>query len=977
MALNETALRAAGLPASLISLLVSITKAADRATFAANRAAAANDLAPQLAAAVQAIETLGLAPGMGEAIADIAARLRAVENATDFIPEPILERLAAAEAAIAGMPDEYDDAPLRDLIAALTGRVNALEEAATSGPLPQVALAVTPAAGVAQDAAIGSTVATITTDATSTTLGGTDASLLQISGTNVVTKAALTGKTGLSFTVNGTRSGYTSRQVSVNVAVGATGVMVGGLAIGTVGATGTLYEGYALSDGDDFDATTAADFLTPMNADGAYMTTRHYGVQSGAPKYLRGAASLGGYEADPWHSGFADAGRGVVPASFADTITFDGGVLKAKSRRATAQERAIMGPLSDKMNLSAMVHMGRRNMMRAPCIMEMKLRFPMALSAWNQWHPTFWLLQSQPGNGWDGMELDCEGFDPALRFYMHRWNNGSAAYGPLIANTAPVSQTEYMTFGFEVLQIDGAWTARLWQDGNLVGSSVAGAWFDPSRPFHLMLTNHILQNNLNQSIFDAAGDGGATMECDWWRAWRPAGGKFRKPAVEAAVYKTDFNTPFSFALPTPQAVWGSDVTADVIEMIPNEDNTPAEPWVRGLLPPSVTRTGNTLAGTISDHPGRLVLARSATPAAGDGCVPQPITIAVGPDVRLIDTAIQTGDSVSIDVYAAADCGDLHMGKVVTVGGLAGSGLSYDASTGLITGTAVDGAHTITVGVTNSLGQSASKTITLTVAEGSTEPEPEPALNYTAWTGPGWFDASDASSITLDAGNVAQFANKRGGPSLVSGGVATAIKHVAAARNGLSAIRLTRQTGSASTIPRLEAASTDPVSAMFHGEDRPYTIIAAYMPTDTNTGYVWASSHARSTAETEQIALIRRTANCSIRRQLVQTASNDVNFPGQAANAPRIVAVKHTGTVATVWDTSLTKAVDSAAQDTAAFPVEHRFALFATRNTNDQTFALVQSSMDFYEIVVENAARTDAEIQKAMQDIAAKWGITLA
>lgn len=92
MALNETALRAAGLPASLISLLVSITKAADRATFAANSAAAANDLAPQLAAAVQAIETLGLAPGMGEAIADLAARLRAVENATDFIPEPILNR---------------------------------------------------------------------------------------------------------------------------------------------------------------------------------------------------------------------------------------------------------------------------------------------------------------------------------------------------------------------------------------------------------------------------------------------------------------------------------------------------------------------------------------------------------------------------------------------------------------------------------------------------------------------------------------------------------------------------------------------------------------------------------------------------------------------------------------------------------------------------------------------------------------------
>lgn len=755
--------------------------------------------------------------------------------------------------------------------------------------------------------------------------------------------------------------------------------IIGGLAVGTAGATGTIYEGYALADGDDFDATTAADFLTPMNASGAYMTTRHYGVQSGAPKYLRGAASLGGYEADPWHSGFADAGRGLVPASFADMITFEGGVLKAKSRRATMQERAIMGPLSDKMNLSAMVHMARRNMMMAPCLMEMRLRFPYSLSAWNQWHPTFWLIQSQPGNGWDGLELDCEGFSPALRFNRNTWANGVGSYGPTIGNTAPVSKTEFRDYAFEILQVDGVWRVRLWENGILVGEGspdYGGNVFDPSRPFHLMLTNHILQSGINQSIFDAAGDSGATMECDWWRAWRPAGGKFRKPAVEAAVYQTDFNAPFSFALPTPQAVWGSDVTADVIEMIPNEDNTPAEPWVRGLLPPSVTRTGNTLAGAISDHPGRLILARSATPAAGDGCIPQPITIAVGPVVRLNDTVIQTGDSVSIDVYAAADCGDLHMGKTIAVSGLAGSGLSYSASTGLITGTATEGAHTITVGVTNSLGQSASKTITLTVAAGSAEPDP--ALSYSSWTGPGWFDASDASRIVLAADDVSQILNKRGGPALIAGGAASSIKHVAAARNGLSAIRLTRQT-TASTMPRLEAASTDPISAMFHGEDRPYTIIAAYMPTDTNTGYIWSSSYSTSGTDTQQIALIRRASTASsVRRQLVSATNNDVPWgSGQAANAPRIVAVKYTGTAVTVWDTSLTKAVDNVAQDTAAISANHNFSLFAARSNNLSSWATVQANLDFYEIVVEDAARSDAEIQKAMQDMAAKWGITLA
>lgn len=455
---------------------------------------------------------------------------------------------------------------------------------------------------------------------------------------------------------------------------------IGGVLIGAAGAAGTIYGGYVLADGDDFDAATADDFLTPTNHDGAYMTTRHYGIQSGAPRYLRGAASLGGYEADPWHSGFKDAGRGVVPASFADTIKIEASALKLKSRRATAAEKAILGSLSNKSNLSAMVHMGRRNMMRAPCLIEMRLRFPHALSAWNQWHPTFWLLQIQPGNAWDGMELDCEGFAPALQFYRHMWNNGSANYGPLTGTTQPVSQTEYRTYGFEIFQAAGEWRVRLWEDGTKVGETTANLGarvFDPTRPFHLMMTNHILQANLNQAIFDAAGDAGADMECDWWRSWMPAGATFREPAEAAITHEVDFGQPFTLNLPAPETIWGAGVTTDVIEMIPNDDNSPAQPWARGLLPASVTRTGNTLSGTISDQPGRLILARSATPVAGDGCVPQPITICVGPRISLSDMVFTVGDAISLDIYAARDCGDLHMGKQIAVTGLAGSGLTYD------------------------------------------------------------------------------------------------------------------------------------------------------------------------------------------------------------------------------------------------------------------------------------------------------------
>lgn len=747
---------------------------------------------------------------------------------------------------------------------------------------------------------------------------------------------------------------------------------IGGVPIGAAGAPGTIYNGYVLADGDDFDA--APDFLTPTDHDGAYMTTRHYGVQSTAPRYLRGAASLGGYEADPWHTGFADAGRGVVPTSFADTIRVENGALKLKSRRATTTEKSIMGPLSGKNNLSAMVHMGRRNMMRAPCIAEMRLRFPYALSAWDQWHPTFWLIQSQPGNGWDGLELDCEGFTSRLQFNRNTWNNGVGSYGPTLGQTQAVSKTEYRTYAFEVVQVSGAWRVRLWEDGALVAEGnpdYGGNTFDPSRPFHLLMTNHILQSSLTQSIFDAAGDAGAEMDCDWWRAWRPASGVFRRPLQPAVQLLADFDTPFSFALPTPQDVWGAGVSADVIEMIPNEDNSPAQPWVRGLLPPSVTRTGNTLAGTISDHPGRLVLARSTTPAAGDGCIPQAITICVGPRITLSDTAIALGDAADIDVYAACDCGDLHMGKQIAVSGLAGTGLTYSAQTGRLTGTPAQGTHTITVSVTNAAGQAASKQITLTVAAAGPN-------SYTTWTGPGWFDLSDASALTLSGSNITSVANRRaGGVALSAAG--EAIAKVDAARNGRSVARFPRNTAAPARFT--PAVANDPISLISRGNDKPYTVITVYVPTDTSTGYIWSWSDTVDNTDAQQIALIRRSATpSSVRRQLVTATTNDVVWgAGQAANTARIVAVAHTGTSVSIWDTSLTKAVSAAAQDTATFNSELAFYIGAAETdlTPDPSFAEVACAMDLCEIIIEAEAKSEADIQQAISDLAAKWGIALS
>lgn len=99
MALDEKLLRAAGLPTSLISLLVSITKAAERAMAAANTASVANGLEPQIAAAMQVLNDLQVAPRLAE----------------------ITDRLVVVEGKAATIPAAYDDTDVKARLEAVEG----------------------------------------------------------------------------------------------------------------------------------------------------------------------------------------------------------------------------------------------------------------------------------------------------------------------------------------------------------------------------------------------------------------------------------------------------------------------------------------------------------------------------------------------------------------------------------------------------------------------------------------------------------------------------------------------------------------------------------------------------------------------------------------------------------------------------------------------------------------------------------------
>lgn len=97
----------------------------------------------------------------------------------------------------------------------LEARVTALE----GGEEPRVSLNVSPVAYLREDAAVGTLVATLTTDATTLALGGDDAALLTADGTDIVTSAAISTRTELSFTVTGSAAGKNDAVVDVTVPV--------------------------------------------------------------------------------------------------------------------------------------------------------------------------------------------------------------------------------------------------------------------------------------------------------------------------------------------------------------------------------------------------------------------------------------------------------------------------------------------------------------------------------------------------------------------------------------------------------------------------------------------------------------------------------------------------------------------------------------------------------------------------------------
>jgi hypothetical protein len=757
------------------------------------------------------------------------------------------------------------------------------------------------------------------------------------------------------------------------VASGGT-LTIGGVSVGDEGEVGTIYEGYTLSWGHDF---SILDIVTPNNPAGKWFTNR---------TYLPGARTSDSllntmYDTDPSHTGHADVNRGEAVGFDNMSIGANGILLQA--RAATSPEQDMM--YAGRNEVSAMVSgVGAAHWYAGAAGTNdiiIEAREWRSTGSPDGWHPTFWITSGAPSISIDTDEYDYEGNSENTYFYRNIWTGGSSS-GTNIAGPWAHDAT-YHTISFKV----NTTNVTLYRDG--VSAGVATGNGNSKGKFqNIILSSHILNGTFqgdtySASAWDADVDG-ALLAVDWVRIWRRTGKTHYKPLVSVADANIDYGDNQIITLPSKTTLWGSTAPTEYLQVVYNDEAEPGvtHTTVFDQFPSGVSYDSGTREITInitSGNSGRMNFVLSAWETGGTG---EPLRFAVNlsPRITLDDFNVATG-STSVDVYAQCDCGVLTP-KTISVSNLGASGLSYNTSTGLLEGTAVEGTYAdVAISCTNGAGQTTTATITITVAEESSD--------YTTWSGPGWFDASATATVTTSGTNVLAVANKRfGGGNLDYAGNTGDVDLIASAQNGLSALRLTRNitggsTDSGSQVrPRLSAAVTDPLSTMFQGDDMPYTVIVAYKPTDSNTGFIWAASDTVDATDGQQIAFVRRSgSSCSIRRMLVTATPNDVNFgsgSGHASGSARIVAVKHTGTAVSVWDTSLTKSVNGTAQNVGSFNSELTFRLFASENpgTVDPAYQAVACACDLFEIIIEDDAKDDTFIEQAISDLADKWGITL-
>lgn len=840
-------------------------------------------------------------------------------------------------------------------------------------PLPDVALAV-------GDADVIRNLDDSTDNATAYSVSPSGGAVT-ISGSIMTVSAA--APVDQNYTVTATGQGGTATDTFGVLVEAASGAVIGGAAIGTTGAEGSLYEGFRLVEGDDFDAM-------PTRWNGRNLTGR-YGHSPQHIGFRRTRSQDRAMYIDPAFRG----ARSESPVDLGyDGVSVANSVLTLTATPSPA-ELVPMLPTTwtdgqgDAQNrpllISGSLKTGPSFMLSAGADFVVETRTRMEAGQIRGYWPSFWTSTFfWPDRG----EIDVlegkkttTGSDPMTtlnNLIASATDGGATQFLTVSQPTMPVGRMVQLavkkvggTLSFyDDIAEEGVMALRGSTTSALVGR-LTGA-----QDVRIDLA---VSSEWDASTFNIA-DWPAAVEFDWWRAWVPATAARQNEPLE--VLPPVLTTPggsWAATFPSAASLYGGAAGLEQVSAAFDNFDAPGMPTRNSAtkLPSSMTVSlaNRTVAGTVPATEGGA-MGVFITYAYADGSPAKRTLLPyyVAPAVQSLASGWTYAPGAAVDIaipFTAFHSGNLGPHTyTVTAPGLTVTGNGTGAVQ--ITGTA-SATSTITIAATNIQGQTTTVTRPLTV---EAVPDPGTPTPYADWTGPGWFDMSDAATITLSGSQVTTVANKRsGGGDLTAAGTVANVVRQTAAQNGRQAVRINRIADAGINTPRLEAPATSPVSALFQGNDSPFTVIMAYRPNDANTGFIWSATAGSGTDTDQTIALVRRTTNASIRRKPL-LVSNDVNWgTGQAANVARIVAIRHTGTTVTVWDNSLTKVLTDAAQNFEAFTALLQFTLGASRS-NNVSYAGVQATTDYFEAIIENTVRSDADIQRAISDLSAKWGITV-
>ena len=490
---------------------------------------------------------------------------------------------------------------------------------------------------------------------------------------------------------------------------------IGGVALESQGETGTIYEGFVLSDGDDFNEL---DIIAPHKPLGRWFTTRTY--LEGA----RGSDTLLGtmYNTDPYHTGYMDSNRGV-PVGY-DAMQLKNGYVRLGSRVATNDEKKhFQGDRNEVASLLTSVgafsfYAGDEG--TGDTILEFKVRHSLAERNPHGWHPSLWTQSSLPSVTFDSDEWDIsEGtHDRSLTNY-NRWGGaGSKGYG----ETMRIMDNEWhlVTAIFNHTRVkvylDNVLVKEIEQDANTF-----------NEPAYALVTNHIFNGNYAGSIYSKEMwdmfTQGTYIDVDFVRIWRKQGTQHIKPLVQIPPVNVDYGSTATITLPPKTGLWGDISVLEHVQIVMTEENEPGGHHTQAYnsLPSFANYNIDTRTLTVdttNQKSGRLNVVVYGYKQDGSSCSPARTYINVAPRITVDTIEIDRGSSY--DLYVVCDCGVLVTDGVKRTKKIEAlslpAGVVYNDETGLISvsNSSAVGDTQITVQCVNSVNQVTTKQVTLKV-----------------------------------------------------------------------------------------------------------------------------------------------------------------------------------------------------------------------------------------------------------------------